>query len=159
MHLIILPIATLILIVALAIAHYRFKRTWATKKGKRDPKYTALTYDPDCLPSWWVRGVLLIFTPILVVVTLIALVPFAPKYWVLTEHNGTIATLSNRFVGGTGDVTNTTYTLTLDGEDTPLVVDDSRVTGLKVGQDVSLTCSLGWVYGGADRANCYLRSF
>jgi hypothetical protein len=100
-----------------------------------------------------------IFAGCVLLVTVISLIPFAPKYWVLTEHNGTIATLSNRFVDGTGDITNTTYTLTLDGENTPLVVNDSRVTGLKVGQNVSLTCSLEWVYGGADRANCYLRSF
>jgi len=100
-----------------------------------------------------------VFGGLAFVALVICLVPFQPKYWVLTEHNGSIATISNRFVDGTGDITESTYTLTLDGEDTPLVVSDSRITGLKVGQQVSLTCSLGWVYGGADVTNCYLRSF
>lgn len=157
MHLIILPAVTLILVAALITAHYRFKRTWAARKGKRNPRWSPLDYTKDDLPSWWVRNVLLLFTPFLVIVTAILLFPFQPKYWLLTEHTGTIATLSNRFAAGSGDLK--TYTLTLKGENAPLVVNDSRITGLGIGQHVSLTCSLQWVYGGADITNCYLRSF
>lgn len=159
LHIVVLAVLAVAAVLALVFAHLRFTRTWALRQGKRNPRWTSLTYDKDDLPSWWVRGTLLLVSPILVLTLLASLVPFNPAYWVLTQHTGTIATLSNRFVDGTGDLTDQTYTLTLEGENLPLVVDDSRITGLKVGDHVTLTCSLQWVYAGADITNCYLRSF
>lgn len=90
---------------------------------------------------------------------LVAAIPYQPKYWVLTETQGELVSISNRFASGTGDVSGVTYTITLVGDPTPRVVTDSRILGLSVGDEVSLTCSLEWVYGGADKSNCFLRDF
>lgn len=146
--------------VAFAIpARLIYRRAWSLKKGKRNPNWVYLDYSKDDLPSWWISGAATIVGGALALGFVASLIPFAPKYWVLTETRGAIESISNRFVDGSGDISNSTYTLTLEGDPVPRVVTDSRILGLQVGDVVSLTCSLEWVYGGADRSNCYLRSF
>ena len=159
LHIIILALVTVALIAITLIASVRFKRQWALRKGTRHPRYSLLECDPETLPSWWVRLFGRILSTILLAAFVSSLFPFNPAYWVLTQHEGTIASISNRFVEGSGDISGRTYTLTLKGDQTPRVVTDPRILGLEVGDWVDLTCSLEWVYGGADRSNCYMRSF
>jgi hypothetical protein len=159
LHLIILTTLAVLFAAAAALGHLRFKKTWAEREGKRNPKWSMLTYDKEDLPSYWVRAFATGLAGFVVGIWLIALIPFNPAYWILTQHEGTVASISNRFVDGTGDISGGTYTLTLDGDPTPRIVTDSRILSLKVGDRVDLTCSLGWVYGGADTNNCYMRSF
>jgi len=132
--------------IALVIAYYKLRR----------PDFAEYhTYMGLGFGAWFTFGA----GALLLLGTIGALIPFNPTYWVLTQHTGTISTLSNRFVDGSGDLSGGTYTLTLDGDPTPLVVTDSRILGLEVGQKVDMTCSVEWVYGGADINNCYMRSF
>lgn len=159
LHIIILAFTTLGLGVTALIARTWFHKTWAEVEGKRNPKWSMLTYSKDDLPSFYVRAISTVFAMLAAFALIIALVPFNPSYWFLTQEGGTVATISNRFVEGTGDVSGQTYTMTLEGDATPRVITDSRVLGLATGDHVDLTCSLEWVYGGADRSNCYMRSF
>lgn len=155
LHILILFIVTPALLViggGLLVIYFRNR----TDTGKyRIIGLTDWTHEGLALAAWTTFGVGL--TTLLVLT--ISLIPFSPKYWVLTEHTGELASISNRFVEGTGDVSGQTYTLTFVDDPTPRVITDSRILGLEAGDTVSLTCSLEWVYGGADRSNCYMRSF
>lgn len=155
LHIIILPIVTLLLLAvggALIFTYY---------KVRKDSGRWRSIHQEDWSHEWLagLGWILSGFGALLLLATAIALIPFNSSYWVLTQHDGAIASMSNRFVEGSGDITSQVFTITLDGESAPLVVDDSRIVGLQVGDDVSLTCALEWVYGGADQQNCYLRSF
>lgn len=159
LHLIVLLAVTAALFAASLVSHRWFRASWAKRAGKRNPNYSYVNNTKDDLPSFWIRGVAVALAAIMALVFIISLLPYSPRYWVLTQKTGTIETLSNRFVEGNGDLSGQTYTLTLKGDPTPHVVTDSRVLGLSTGDFVDLTCSLEWVYGGADTSNCYLRSF
>ena len=152
-------ILTVAVLAFAVVANVVFQRSWAEKKGKRNPRWHYLEWEKDELPSWWFRGAASIIGGLFALGLVASLFPFAPQYWFLTSHTGTVATSSNRFVDGTGDLSGGTYTITLAGDPTPLVVTDSRILALQVGDEVSVTCSLQWVYGGADQNNCYMASF
>jgi hypothetical protein len=159
LHLIILGAVVVLLAVAAVLTSLRFRAAWAERKGKKHPEWTYKTWDRSDLPSFWFKWSAVGAASFMALVLVISLVPFNPTYWVLTQHQGIIASISNSFVDGTGDISGSTYTLTLEGDRTPRVVVDSRILGLEVGDRVDLTCSLEWVYGGADINNCYLHGF
>lgn len=99
-----------------------------------------------------------VFAGIAILVTAILLVPFSPKYWVYEHVEGTVASVLNRFVSGTGDLSND-YVLRIDGQPGVFNVQDNRIQGVKIGDPVDLTCTVQWVYAGQDQNNCFIRSW
>lgn len=159
LHIIILGIMTLFLTTTVVFASRRFRRSWQQREGTKHPRFTYINWEKEDLPSYWARGVGICLAVVIFAAFVVSLAPFQPRYWVLSEQSGVIASISNRFNDGSGDLSGDTYTVTLEGDSTPRVVTDSRILGLHSGDQVDMTCSLEWVYGGADRSNCYLRSF
>jgi dolichol kinase len=86
---------------------------------------------------------------------LIMLIPFDGKYFMINERTGTVATVSNQFVNGTGDSTSQSFIVTLEGNKTPYELTDNRASVLD-GKDVTLVCTTEFVYMGADRENCVI---
>lgn len=85
-----------------------------------------------------------------------AAIPFDGKYYPLYSVSGTVETISNGFVDGSGDSTFLSYVVTLEGDERPYLIDDPRITTLD-GQEIELLCTIGWVYQGADKWTCDIR--
>lgn len=85
-------------------------------------------------------------------------VPWNAKYWPYYSVTGTIENISNSLTAD-GDVTYKTYVVTFEGDETPYLLTDARVTALN-GQKVELNCTLNWVEWGysADQWECDIRS-
>lgn len=111
----------------------------------------------DFLDSW--RGfcafLAIIFTSIAVIATLISMVPFSAKYWTINYVSGTVASASNQFTDGTGNLVGD-YIITLDGDSTQYLATDSRLTTVRPGDHVDMACTVQWNYGGVDSNNCDL---
>jgi hypothetical protein len=87
-----------------------------------------------------------------VVVWLVLLVPYQAKYHFLYHVDGTVASVSNVLTEASGELTQQPI-VTLDGIDASFAVNDSRAVTL-TDRDVTLLCSIEFVYLGADRYNC-----
>jgi hypothetical protein len=96
---------------------------------------------------------------LILVLMAVSFFPYQGKYLVITQHSGTINSISNRFVDASGDVSDGVYVVKLDGDRTPYVVQDARVLSVKTGDKVDLACTLTYVYAGADRTDCYIASY
>lgn len=90
---------------------------------------------------------------IAVLAIIIALIPFNPKYWVLTSYEGTIDTLSSQTVIESKDLT-PRYVVTLEGIDEQMITTDPRIMLFEEGEQIEFICGWEWVYGGAERLNC-----
>lgn len=90
--------------------------------------------------------------------TLILLIPFSPTYWTYNHVGGTVLSVSNRFVDGTGDLSSD-YVLRIQGQPGVYNVQDNRIQGITIGDPVDLTCTVQWVYAGQDQNNCFIRSW
>ena len=82
----------------------------------------------------------------------VSLVPFDAKYHQLYRVTGEVTGVSNVLTEDGGDLTRTPV-LSLDTVDRDITMSDPRAVNLQ-GQTVDLTCSVEWVYQGADRYNC-----
>lgn len=82
---------------------------------------------------------------------LISLIPYDAKYHHLYRYEAEVVSVSNVLTEGGGDLTRVPVVMTDDG--IQLVVEDPRIVDLE-GEDVMFTCSIEWVYQGADRYNC-----
>lgn len=82
----------------------------------------------------------------------VSLVPFDAKYHQLYRVTGEVTGVSNVLTEDGGDLTRTPV-LSIDTVDRDITMSDPRAVNLQ-GQTVDLTCSIEWVYQGADRYNC-----
>lgn len=108
--------------------------------------------------SGWALGGFLTgaFAIIAVLVNLALFIPYQGKYLTIEHPSGTVATTS--YKGGVvidGD-SGTVYVLTLKGSPTQYIVNDDRATAYKVGDQISMACTLQWNYGAKDQWNCSL---
>lgn len=87
------------------------------------------------------------------VLWVVLLVPFDSKYQVLYAVDGTVASVDAPFTEDGGDTLNS-YLVTLEGDDRIYRLTDPRAKRLT--GDIALTCSIEWVYQGADRINCVI---
>lgn len=156
---VIIPIIAVAFAVAGVLFGVRFRSTWNRLKGTPQRRYRSLSYDDKSdFPSYWLRGVAYVLAGLLVLVTVLWAIPFAPKYWVITHPSGTIAASSYRN-GQTifrTDDGGTVYVVELKGDSNQYLVNDDRISKFKAGDHVNLACTLGWVYGGRDQINCSL---
>lgn len=86
----------------------------------------------------------------------LAIIPFNAKYWFITPTTGTISQVENKLVINDGDSTSLTgqFVVTLKGDKEAVILTDPRVQTYKVGDEINLNCSYGWVYGGLDKKFC-----
>jgi hypothetical protein len=149
---IIVPLVALVLAFVAVTLLLRYFKT-------REVEYrhgNLVSYTKDGLG---VAGVFVsVFAGIAILVTAVLLIPFNPKYWVYEHVDGTVASVSNRFVSGTGDLSSD-YVLRIDGQPGVFNVQDNRIQGVKIGDPVDLTCAVQWVYAGQDQNNCFIRSW
>ena len=87
-----------------------------------------------------------------------ALFPFNPKYWFLSDVDGTVTGLQTQTViTDTGETQLTSESvLTLDDK-TEVVVADPRIQNVQVGEEIQLSCSYEFIYGGSDLLKCNIR--
>lgn len=151
---VILPIVTVVLLAVAGLLlwlYFRLRRDtgrW-TLIGEKDWTHGGLCLSGSILGS---------FGGFALITTLIMMVPFNPTYWTYNHVEGSVASVTNRFVGGTGDLSGD-YVLRLDGESGVFNVQDNRIQGVKIGDHVDLTCTVQWVYAGQDQNNCFIRSW
>ena len=93
---------------------------------------------------------------IVAVVSIFLFMPYDIKYHQFYRVSGTIETVSNKFIDGSGELTGRTV-IYLEGDDTPYVTSSSRLTSLQ-GADVDLTCTIAWEPYGLDTIYCGLAS-
>lgn len=99
-----------------------------------------------------------IFSIIFIVVFIAGLAPFNPKYWMITPETGTVTKIQTQTVL-TGSNSNSQLTprfvLALDNG-MQVIMDDPRVQSVKVGDSISLNCTVEFIYAGKDKVNCIL---
>lgn len=151
---IILPAVTLVVIAVTFFCIVKAKR--AMKKPSR------WSYvEPHWIDSGWGFGSIFssLAAGVLILATIGTLIPFNPTYWTFNHVHGTVTSVSNRFVNGTGDLSAGDYVLRIDGRPDVYNVQDNRIQGVKIGDPVDLTCTVEWVYAGQDQNNCFIRSW
>jgi hypothetical protein len=136
--------------------------TWlAFILAARAHKRSSGRFANDWIDSGWAFGAIMgsIFSGVLLIVTVVILIPFNAKYWTYDHVAGTVASVTNRFVSGTGDLSGGDYVLGIAGQPGVYNVQDDRIQGVNVGGRVDLTCTVQWVYAGQDQNNCFIRSW
>jgi hypothetical protein len=134
-------ISLLILFLIFLAAYLVTTFAW---KGKRDELYTVARLATAVLAGFFL------------IIMLIALAPFNPKYWFITAESGEVTRIETQSsIDGSGSSTqiSANVVLTLDSGKI-LVLDDARALNFEVGNDVNLRCQTHWVYGGADKITC-----
>lgn len=137
---------------------------------------------PDLVIMWWVFGILAIIaiiafaieakfgpdseTPIMTTIfagifavllgiaLIIGYVPFQGKYHYLYETQGNVVSVSNVFTESGGDLTRVPV-IVLDSVTRPITVKDPRIVEM-VGQNITLSCTIDWVWAGADKLDCWI---
>lgn len=150
---IIVPLVALVLVAAAVFAFVMAHRAMS----KPSPW---VYHNRSWMDSGWSLAAIFgaVFAGVMVVVVLVMFIPFNAKYLTFNHVEGTIQSVSNRFVDGTGDLSSD-FALRLDGEPGVYSVQDSRIQGVKTGDHVDLTCTVEWVYAGEDKNNCFIRSW
>lgn len=90
------------------------------------------------------------------VILLICLVPFQPKYWVMTNEIAEVTRVETQTaIDGSGSNSQiiSNVVLTLDSGRV-VIIEDPRALNIEVGDDVNLRCMTDWVYGGSDVITC-----
>lgn len=88
-----------------------------------------------------------------VVVFLLALIPFNPKYYGVYEVNGTVVKTESVLAPDGSNYP--VIAARLDTLDEMVVIDDPRAAMIE-GESVKLTCERGWVPHAADKITCNL---
>lgn len=140
LHLIVLGAIVAALVVATILTTVALARS-----KKRDPEGLAFS-----------AGTFGIATLIMGVIWLIVLIPFDGTYHHLYRVEGRIESVSNVLSEASGDLTRTPV-VELSTVDRPIEVSDPRVVSLE-GQDVVLTCKVGWHYQAADTYSCEIHT-
>lgn len=86
------------------------------------------------------------------IIWVVVAIPFNPAYWQDYRVEGEVLTVSNTWADDGGDMARVPV-VTLDTVDRPLVIDDPRAVTLQ-GEQVTLTCSIGWHFRAADTYSC-----
>ena len=146
LHLIILGLVALVLILA-TIALIVIK-----KRIEKKNEYA------DTEGLWLAVAIGYVVSGIILLIFIIMLAPFNPKYWIITPEAGTVTSIQTQTVL-TGDDSSSQLTprfvLTLDDE-TVVIMDDPRVQNVEVGDEINLNCTDEFVYSGTDKRNCIL---
>jgi len=96
-----------------------------------------------------------VFAGLGILVSAIALVPFNPKYWTITDQAGTVTNVKTLTVLTDSDDAQLTanFVVTLNDKQ-QVIMDDPRVQNVKVGDKLDLKCTWEWSYAGKDKQNC-----
>lgn len=90
------------------------------------------------------------------VIWLVMLWPYSGEYHRIYQVHGNVTTVSNVLTDASGDITRQPV-LELDTVDRSIVMNDPRAVNLE-GRDVTLTCTVNWVYASADRYACNIHT-
>ena len=104
-----------------------------------------------------VAGILLIPAVIFGVILTLMLIPFNSKYWTFYELEGKVASISNVFEADESELVSNAV-VTLDGFDTPFVVNDPRIL-LYEGETLKFRCDWEFVPGGEDKLGCLIAEY
>lgn len=145
---IIMAVFLTLAITYIAVQGYRTRRNYDGTKNTKN-LVSRILYAAD------IGGGLVFFLGggVALLTVALALIPFSPKYWVLTPYEGTIDTLSSQTVIESKDLT-PRYVVTLEGIDEQMITTDPRIMLFEEGEQIEFICGWEWVYGGADRLNC-----
>lgn len=135
---IILPIVAAVLFVITALCVWR----WLVAENE---------FSGWSLASWFLGA----FTLLAVGIWVVMCIPFDGKYWEIYKRSGEVTSVTNQWAGGSGDSTYRAYLVRLAGDPQSYVLDDPRASQLK-GHEATLTCTVEFVYMGADRWNCVI---
>lgn len=82
-----------------------------------------------------------------------------PEFMKDYEVHGKVLSATNKFDGGTGDLTSIgSPVVRLEGVQTPLFINDDRILGM-VGEDVILRCNPVWRYHADAYYRCEIKTF
>lgn len=94
---------------------------------------------------------------VLAVIWSLALIPYNVKYQQSYVTTGTVLSVSDQFVAGTGDASYGERLVTMDSTQHPVIVQNPRILSYKPGDTLSLTCQVSWNYRNADKWTCDIR--
>lgn len=138
------------------------KKVYDTVKAdpKRKNDYISVPYEPTKLDVADHEGSFFLAIAsfgagLALFISIIALVPFNPKYWTITDQAGTVTSVKTLTVVTDSDDAqlSANFVVTLDDKQ-QVIMDDPRVQNVKVGDNVDLKCTWEWVYAGKDKQNC-----
>lgn len=138
-------------IVTLALLGLGFPLYWRHRKDRDYGMWSGW----QIFTGFWTGMLGLVF----LLITFGVMIPFNPTYWTYNHVYGTVSSVSNRFINGTGDLSDVDYVVSLKGMPGVYNVQDNRIQGVKIGGTVDLTCTVQWVYQGQDQNNCFIRSW
>lgn len=140
-HLIIVPIATVVVILL------GFGAFWLHKR-----------HGDNYLNDGWMMTAVFVWivAAIGIVLSVLQFMPYDSKYHNIYRLQGTVDSVTNVLEGdGDGERTMTPI-VKLSGYSDPIEFDNSRITTLK-GREVVLTCTYGWQMHGLDITKCELK--
>lgn len=85
----------------------------------------------------------------------VSLFPFQPKYWFITQHEGTVTSIETRSSSNEDDIV-TLFSVGIDSMDQNVLTSDPRFLDVEIGDELAVACSIEWVYAGKDIINCVL---
>lgn len=107
-----------------------------------------------------VKVIILFFSGVAVMGSIISTFPYSPKYWTITNYSGEIQSVESLATDVSDDGTTLTgsFVIEFDGLDEPVITYDQRVLTYEKGDPIDLACTVEFIYAGQDKINCVVNS-
>ena len=131
-------------------------RTWDMDRSERVTFFEGKAADAKKVSRlmWLIPAGVLVFAGLM---WALSAIPYRATYLQSYAVTGTVESVSDQFVSGTGDASYGERVVTVAGLPQAFIVDNPRILAFHTGDSIALTCEVGWVYRNSDRWTCDLR--